>query len=304
MTPSTVFSRLQRIRPSNGRVLRTWRPPSSVRGSYCDWRDIRCQVLNRYYVEGMPETVMNTITTNISQVTSKFEYSIRDYVANVTITTSEEVDLGLYNGEKRRRQAFVEDGIEETFYFTLTEKQYLAQSYVDYASLLALYKSWPSEYEHIFTKSFRGAIEHLKETDEDNFAAVDSFLNVYGTHVIVSATMGGRLNIDLMNSLWRYRDQVRTSEWTTEEFLAMVEEKQSHSGSEEYQWIDETLAPVTPVGMTGRFNHITQVGAAYMEYLVNYNKWSARAGWWTASCRSCSTGRAGKSRWRSLQRCG
>lgn len=47
---------------------------------------------------------------------------------------------------------------------------------------------------------------------------------------------------------------------------------------EEYQWIDETQAPVTPVGMTGRFNHITQVGAAYMEYLVNYNKWSARAG--------------------------
>lgn len=220
----------------------------AVRGSYCDWRDIRCQVLNRYYVEGMPETVMNTITTNISQVTSKFEYSIRDYVANVTITTSEEVDLGLYNGEKRRRQAFVEDGIEETFYFTLTEKQYLAQSYVDYASLLALYKSRPSEYEHIFTKSFRGAIEHLNGNYEDNFAAVDSFLNVYGTHVIVSATMGGRLNIDLMNSLWRYHDQVRTSEWTTEEFLAMVEEKQSHSGSEEYQWIEQARLNITASG--------------------------------------------------------
>ena len=219
----------------------------AVRGSYCDWQDIRCQVLNRYYVEQI-DGVLHKTTEKSSHLKSQFAYSLRDYVANVSITTSEEVDLGLYNGEKRRRQYFIEDGIEETFYFTLEEKHVLARSYVDYASLLAIYDGHPDQYQHLFTKSFRDAINHLKETYEDNFAAVDSFLNVYGTHVIVNAAMGGRLNIDLMNSLWRYHDQSSTHEWTTEEFLAMVEEKQSHSSSEEYQWIEQARLNITASG--------------------------------------------------------
>jgi len=219
----------------------------AVRGSYCDWQDIRCQVLNRYYVEQMGG-VLHTTTDESSIINSRFEYSLRDYVANITITTTEEVDIGLYNGEKRSRQQFVEDGIEETFYFTHEEKHILAQSYLSYASLLAAYEDDPDEHQHVFTKSFVGAIKHLEETYEDNFAAVDSFLNVYGTHVIVSATMGGCLNIDLMNYLWRYHDQAITDELTSEEFLSMVEEKQSHSSSEEYQWIEQARLNITATG--------------------------------------------------------
>ena len=219
----------------------------AVRGSYCDWQDIRCQVLNRYEVEQI-EGMLHNATENVSMLRCQFEHSLHDYVANVSLDTSEEVDLGLYNGEKRRRQYFVEDGIEETFYFTLRETDILSRRYVSYSSLLALYERNPYRYQQIFTRSFREAIEHLKETYEDNFAAVDSFLNVYGTHVIVSASMGGRLNIDLMNYLWRYHDQASTIEYTAEQFLNMVEERQSHTGSEEYQWVEQARLNITASG--------------------------------------------------------
>jgi len=176
----------------------------AVRGSYCDWKDIRCQVFNRYFIEQLQEAtgenLIHQSLTPSSHVTEKFEYSKRDYIANVHMEMEEEVDLGLYHSEKRRRQDFIEDGVQETFYYQLEEKHTLAERYISYASLLALYNKKPD----VFTLSFRNAVKHLDETDMDNIAAVDSFINVWGTHVIVEAELGGLLEVDLMNYLWRY----------------------------------------------------------------------------------------------------
>ena len=48
--------------------------------------------------------------------------------------------------------------------------------------------------------------------------------------------------------------------------------------NQEYTWIDPVSAPSQQESFSGRFNHTTQVGAAYMEYIFNSNNWSARAG--------------------------
>jgi len=221
----------------------------AVRGSYCDWRDIRCQVFNRYFVEYLErktgENLLHTNTYRTSSVNSSFEYSFRDYVANVHIETEEEVDLGLYNEEKRTRQNFIEDGLQETFYYMLEEKQTLAEQYISYASIVSLYDEQPD----VFTLSFRNAIDHLAMSYDDDFAAVDSLLNVWGTHVIVSAELGGRLNIDLMNYMWRYKDNAKTEEWTSEEFLSAVEAKKSSSSSTDgYQWLEQARLNITARG--------------------------------------------------------
>ena len=219
----------------------------AVSGNYCDWQDIRCQVLNRYWVENMSETLLHTNTARTTQLKSKFYYSLHDYVADVTITTSEAIDIGLYNGEKHRRHSFIEEGKEEMFYFILEEKNILAHSFVDYASLLALY-SRSKNNKNILTKSFVGAIEHLRQTSDENIAAVDSFLNVYGTHVIVSATMGGRLKIDLMNSMWKYRDQARETEWTLESILNNQKQTSNQTDSETYQWLEQARLNIMATG--------------------------------------------------------
>ena len=205
----------------------------AVRGSYCEWSDIRCQVFDRRHVERLSEQVLHTTLAREATTQTKFEYSLHDYVANVSMETTEEMDLGLYNSEKRKRQNFIEDGVQETFYYTINDKITLVHGFFDYASLLDLY---PKD-NAILTQSFRDAIAHLKQTDESNIAAVDSFLNVYGTHVIVSASLGGTLKVDIMNHLWRYNDKARTEAWTTEEFLNVVRQKnENRTGSDEYQW--------------------------------------------------------------------
>ena len=83
----------------------------AVRGSYCDWHDIRCQVINRYFVEFVQRTtgdgLSHTSTARRSDINQTFEYSMRDYIANVHLDLKEEMDIGLYKKQKRKRQNFI-----------------------------------------------------------------------------------------------------------------------------------------------------------------------------------------------------
>ena len=212
---------------------------NAVRGDYCNWKDIRCQVFNRFYLENLQEASGEKLivesTAKYSSIASEFDYSFRDYVANVAIETKQKVDLGLYKNEKRNRQYFLENGVQESFYYTLEEKEVLVDSYISYASVMARY----SRNRNVLTESFRGAVEHLRLTSDDNVAAVDSMLNVWGTHVIVSASLGGRLRVDLMNSIWRYSDRSSEEAWSTQEFLKAVENKQKSRVEEEFVWLKD-----------------------------------------------------------------
>ena len=220
----------------------------AVRGSYCDWHDIRCQVINRYFVEFVQRTtgdgLIHTSTARRADINQTFEYSMRDYIANVHLDLKEEMDIGLYKKQKRKRQNFIEDGVQESYYFILEEKQMLVERYLSYASIMERYREQPD----VLTLSFRNAVEHLKETYEDNIAAVDSFINVWGTHVIVSAQIGGSLNIDLMNYMWRWSDQAKIDEWTTEEFLKKKKERETHTANDEYQWLEHARLNITAKG--------------------------------------------------------
>ena len=228
---------------------------NAVRGDYCNWKDIRCQVLNRYYVENLQdasgEKLIVEDAARYSSVASEFDYSFRDYVANVAVETKQKVDLGLYEKEKRNRQYFLENGIQETFYYTLEEKEVMMETYVSYASVLARYP----RNRNVFTESFRNAIEHLRLTPDDNVAAVDSLINVWGTHVIVSAVLGGRLRVDLMNSMWRYSDKSSEDAWSTQEFLFAVENKQNARVEEEFVWLKDCRLMLQAWG--GDQSHLT-----------------------------------------------
>lgn len=213
---------------------------NAVRGDYCNWKDIRCQVFNRFYLENLQEASGEKLivesTAKYSSIASEFDYSFRDYVSNVAIETKQKVDLGLYKNEKRNRQYFLENGVQESFYYTLEEKEVLVDSYISYASVMARY----SRNRNVLTESFRGAVEHLRLTSDDNVAAVDSMLNVWGTHVIVSASLGGRLRVDLMNSMWRYNDRASEEAWSSEEFLTAVNNKQKSREEDEFVWLTDS----------------------------------------------------------------
>ena len=230
----------------------------AVRGNYCEWQDIRCQVIDRGQVEIMQqktgEQLLTTTPMNTIRSTGKFEYSKRDYVANVSLNLDAEIDIGLYKGEMRKRQNFIEDGIQESFFYSLNEQIVRANTTLSAANLKASYNG----NEWVLTKSFRGAIEHLAQSMEKDYASVDSFLNVWGTHVITEAWLGGSLRIDLMNYMWRWNDKSKTEEFTSQEFLNAVRSKDEHrTGTDEFQWLEHGKLNITARG--GDQSHLTSL---------------------------------------------
>lgn len=221
----------------------------AVRGSYCDWQDIRCQVLNRSYLEQMQdytgEQFVSMRRGQTIDIKAQFDYSLRDYIANVALNLNEEVDLGLYKKDKRRRQNFIEDGVQEKFFYSHEEKITMVRCNVGYATVLNMYRKNPQ----MLTLSFRNAIEHLKQSDASNIAAVDSFIKVYGTHVVVSASLGASLRIDLKNDMWRWYANSKDEEWTSQEFLEMIQKNNGHTSTEHtYSWTEHSRLNVTARG--------------------------------------------------------
>ena len=225
---------------------------NAVRGSFCDWTDIRCQVVNRQPLEEFQFLSEETLcVTNVSQSVSSsscFNYSKRDYVAAVHIETEEKIDIGLYNREKRSRQDFLEDGVEESFYYSLSEEIILADQYIVPGSIVYFYET-QEVCDNLLTLSFVNAVRHVAESDPSNLAVVDSLINVYGTHVITAAWLGGKIRVDLSNYMWRYKDTAREDEWTASEFLdAISSADASHSGTDEYTWLEHGKLNISAYG--------------------------------------------------------
>ncbi|MCR4603943.1 MAG: hypothetical protein K5683_10510 [Prevotella sp.] len=222
----------------------------AVRGTYCDWEDIRCQVVNRATLSELQETTGEQLIFNIEshsvRTLSEYNYSMRDYVAAVHLDTREEIDLGLYNKTKRTRQDFLEDGIQEKFYYTLDEELIMAESYISPANIFAFFRRGNTK---VLTTSFINAIKHLQESDIDDIAAVDSFVNVWGTHVIIKSLLGGKIRVDLMNDMWRFNDKAKEDEWTSEEFLGAAASKdENRTNKDDYKWVEHGRLNITAYG--------------------------------------------------------
>ena len=222
---------------------------NAVRGAYCDWLDIRCQVLNRNRILALQEmTGEQLLSTDLSPSVmsdSKFTYTLRDYVVNMDLTSDDKIDLGLYSKEKRTRQCFIEDGVQETYFYSLSQKTTLAHQYVGLANLYASY----IRDESMLTRSFRNAVNHLRRTAKNDFAAIDSFINVWGTHVIVESWLGSMIRVDLRNSMWRWTALAKDEAWTMEEFLGEVAKTdERRETSEKYRWMEHSRINIVARG--------------------------------------------------------
>ena len=223
----------------------------AVRGEYCNWEDIRCQVINRKELENAMKNygaspLWNSYYTPSYSSTTQFEFSQRDYIASGTMHFKEETNLGLYNGTSRKDQYVLEDGVQENFYYITTDVITLGQQSLDVASILAVAQY---DLESVLTQSFIDAVNHLAMKPVADFASIDSFTNVWGTHVITESMLGGKLKIDLQNRMWRYNDQVREESYTSKDVLGLYSKREEHRRSAaEFKFITDANLNITAYG--------------------------------------------------------
>ena len=181
----------------------------AVAGSYCELKDVRCQVLNRAVVEMVEKKDFRTIFTedylHDFKASSSVSTSVVDYVQNSNFQAKAGASIALLGSTDAKGFCHIfEDGIEDT-YILHDERELLRAHYtLQIGNIQELIKKYPT----LLTSSFRKSIEELAATDKDNWKAVDDFINIYGTHVVNSATLGARLSVDV---------QVKTNKFVTTE---------------------------------------------------------------------------------------
>lgn len=222
---------------------------NAVKGEFCNWKDIRCQVVDRKYCDHIENTYgakyYYYVPVSTVNYFSEFRWSQRDYLANVNMSFREEVDLGFYEGTRRKDQYIVENGVEESFYYQQREEQLLYDLQLDYNAVLT---AASYDVPNLLTVSFRDAVNHLMLADPEDIAVVDSFVNVWGTHVIVEAFLGAKLDIELSNYVWRYKDVGHDHEITTEEFLGECEKKEDERRQDGFTWIEHGKLTINAKG--------------------------------------------------------
>lgn len=219
----------------------------AVRGAYCSWEDIRCQVLNRRELEKRNKIGPDML---VSQKKEAFEtkqavrYSQRDYVQSMDLTTKEEIDIGLYKKTKRNRQYVLEEGLHDCFYYMVQDNITKGEQYFTPAEVQEkINQEWfENDKSDLLTLSFQDAIKHLAWCNPTtDYAVVDSFINVWGTHVITRAMLGATMQLTLKNDMWRYKDNVSTQAFTTEELLtAYKNRKSARHQQESYTWTEQS----------------------------------------------------------------
>lgn len=222
---------------------------NAVKGEFCNWKDIRCQVVDRNYCDHIEKTYgakyYNYVPASTVNYFSEFRWSQRDYLANANMSFREEVDLGFYEGTRRKDQYIVENGVEESFYYQQREEQLLYDLQLDYNSLLT---AASYDFSDLLTMSFRDAVNHLMMAEPSDIAVIDSFVNVWGTHVIVEAFLGAKLDIELSNYVWRYKDVGHEHEITTKEFLDEFEKKEDERRQDGFTWIEHGKLTINAKG--------------------------------------------------------
>ena len=186
---------------------------NAVSGRYCNYADIRCQILNRRQLEKAAQasgmTLWHTDYTSRSYSTSQVAYNEHDYVATFNLGRESSFNYIIYKEEQTYRQNILEDGLRQSFYFSTDDYEQVATQWLDVGNTIDAMSAGLDPYQ-ILTRSFADAVEHLGESTEP--AAVDSFLQVYGTHVVVRTAIGGRLHIDLKNDMKRYGRKMQEEE--------------------------------------------------------------------------------------------
>lgn len=223
---------------------------NAVAGRYCNYDDIRCQVLNRRQLEraavNLQERLFFADYTSHLFYRDTIAYSDHDYVAIFNLDEKSSINCVVYKQEQTIRQNILEDGLRQSFYYCADETHQVAKQWINVASTKAAMQAGLDP-QNLLTASFRDAVRHLGDTNDP--AAVDSFIRVYGTHVVVGAAVGGRLHIDLKNSMKRYSRRLQDEQFKSEDLLlAFKSRSENRQLSEQYAWVEDASINVTAYG--------------------------------------------------------
>lgn len=166
----------------------------AINGERCDVGSVRCQIVN---LEALEEAgAYDCSYEGHSQIKNNTSRSFAEYNHNVNIGASVSGDVLIYKGSYQKVASIFEHALDTTICFTTEMSEDAVEKTIDTNMLELLLESEPEQY---LSDNFLYAIDKLKRNGKDNIAVVDSFINIFGTHVITNASVGGKLQLDVIS---------------------------------------------------------------------------------------------------------
>ncbi len=204
----------------------------AIYGERCNMRDIRCQVFDMEGIESIKKTEGENLLyidpSNAIIISTETSYSRSQYVQSSDFHADAKANLILINGKGEGAVSLWEGG-ETNDFFCVTKVISPALSLKLDDMSLKEYIVADKHYE-LLSKNFLECCRWLEK--HNNVQVVDSFLQRYGTHVVTSAVVGGRLDVVMkmkLDSLLDVRDVTVLGELSVADIVKIEGSSESHS---------------------------------------------------------------------------
>lgn len=209
---------------------------NAVDGEYCNVSDFRCQVLNRAVIDEVQDKTLETLLTvdyGVKLETEAKVYSsVIDYVAEVNFEASASGNFLCISGTAAKNAAMFEEGTKDQYILHNKLSTINATYSLSYANV----KSLAEKYPKLLTSSFRNALEKLG--DGNDAKKLDDFIYTYGTHVVVFASLGASLTLDVQVDTHKFKNRQYEKSLCEASIASLFK---SGSSTENFHETNETL---------------------------------------------------------------
>lgn len=209
----------------------------AIYGKKCDVGSVRCQVLDLGVLK--EEDIYRQDDTGRTDCNYTCSHGFAEYFYNTNFSTDVSGQVPGYKGDYTKIISLFEHALDTCIAFTSIQTEIVCQKYIE----TNLWENFLNKMgERCLSDNFQYALEKIKATDIENTAVVDSFINIFGTHVVVDATIGGKLQLDIVTE--RKNVQTFANEKTvTEQSLDVFFKKMESSLTEtEQKFVKQLLA--------------------------------------------------------------
>lgn len=211
----------------------------AVYGGKCDINYVKCHALN--IDELRNSGIMLEFPKNTFRDTCFIAHSFSEYCQAANLTGSASGDVVIYGADYSRVASIYEHGLDTIVYIS-NSKDIESRGLRLNTEFIEDIREEPERY---LTPSFRYGIEKIRKTPVEEVMVVDSFVNIYGTHIVTSVTIGASLKLELKTRRGLFVDYKSEEIMTREKLNILFKKTESTSTKEEHEFMRQVLESST-----------------------------------------------------------
>ena len=211
----------------------------AVYGGKCDINSIKCHALN--VDELIKHDIAREFPLDRLKDTTCIAHTFSEFCHAANLTGEASGDVIIYTADYSKVASIYEHGLDTVVYISNSKN---IESRGVSLNTEQIYKI-KNDPERFLTPSFRYGIEKIRKTPVEEVMVVDSFVNIYGTHIVTSVTIGASLKLELKTRRGLFVDYKSEEIMTREKLNILFKKTESTSTKEEHEFIRQVLESST-----------------------------------------------------------